>query len=266
MALLHRIGKKLFFGRFQKKWRWPADVPQDGWERVHFKSANGARLSAVFGAAAGERATGAVVLAHPMGVAAKGFWLKYGHAELLRQSGFDVLAFDFNGFGESESVDFDYPGDAIAAGEYLQQRVGHDAISLVGASFGAGYALCAMSREAHPYRAAVLEAAFPSLPYFWRPYPIAHFLLRLSQVVHPSFERRLRPIAAAGALKSRPRVLLIHGDADSISPVSVGMELQAAMKDRAEAAMWIVPGAKHTLAYAAARDEYAQHVIAFLRN
>src|ERR1041385_6840751 len=171
MALLHRIGKKLFFGRFQKKWRWPADVPQERWERVHFTAHNGARLSAVFGSADGERANGAVVLAHPMGVAAKGFWLKQGHGELLRRNGFDVLAFDFNGFGESESADFDYPGDAIAAGGYLRERVGHDAIGILGASFGGGYALCAMSHDGHPYRAAVVEGAFPSLPYFWRPYP-----------------------------------------------------------------------------------------------
>ncbi|HEV8435511.1 MAG TPA: alpha/beta fold hydrolase [Thermoanaerobaculia bacterium] len=266
MALLHRIGKKVFFGRFQKKWRWPADVPQDGWERVQFKAHNGARLAAVFGAAEAGQASGAVVLAHPMGVAAKGFWLKHGHAGLLRRNGFDVLAFDFNGFGESESADFDYPGDAVAAGEYLRQRVGHDAIGLVGASFGAGYALCAMSRDAHPYRAAVLEGAFPSLPYFWRSYPIPHFLLRVSQFMYPSFERRLRPILAAAELKSRPRVLLVHGDADQVSPVSVGTQLQQAMSNRADADLWIVPAAQHTLAYAAQRDEYARRVTDFLRR
>jgi len=264
MAFLHRLSKKIFFGRFQKKWRWPADVPQDRWERVHFRSANGAKLSAVFGAAEGGLGGGAVVLAHPMGVAAKGFWLKHGHADLLRRSGFDVLAFDFNGFGESESADFDYPGDAVAAGEYLRQRVGHDAIGLVGASFGAGYALCAMSRDAHPYRAAVLEGAFPSLPYFWRSYPIPHFLLRLSQIVHPAFERRLRPILAAAELKSQPRVLLIHGEADSISPVSDGTELQQAMAGRADVDLWIVPSAQHTLAYTAQRDDYARRVVEFL--
>jgi len=266
MALLHRIGKKVFFGRFQKKWRWPADVPQDGWERVQFKAHNGARLSAVFGAAQGGQASGAVVLAHPMGVAAKGFWLKHGHADLLRRNGFDVLAFDFNGFGESESADFDYPGDAVAAGEYLRERVGHDAIGLVASSFGAGYGLCAMEREGHPYRAAVLEAAFPSLPYYWRQYRVPSVLLRASQVVYPRFERRLRPIRAAAELKSRPSVLLIHGDADQVSPVSVGTQLRDAIGQRAAVDLWIVPGAQHTLAFAAQKDDYEKRVTDFLRR
>lgn len=266
MGLPHRIAKKLFFGRFQKTWRWPADVPRDGWERVHFQSHNGARLAAVFGAAEGERAHGAVVLAHPLGVAAKGFWLKHGHAALLRRHGFDVLAFDFNGFGESESVDFDYPGDAVAAGEYLRERVGHDAIAIAGSSFGAGYALCAMEREGHPYRAAVLEAPFPSLPYYWRPYPIPRLLLRASQIVYPRFERELRPIRAAGELKSRPDVLLIHGDADEISPVSVGAQLRDAIGARAASELWIVPGAQHTFAYAARKEEYERRVTEFLRK
>lgn len=266
MALVHRIGKKLFFGRFQKKWRWPADVPQDEWERVDFKSHNGARLSALFGAAEGSRQRLAVVLAHPMGVAAKGFWLKHGHAALLRRNGFDVLAFDFNGFGESESADFDYPGDAVAAGQYLRKRVGHDAIAIVGSSFGAGYALCAMERDGHPYRAAVLEAAFPSLPYYWRQYRIPSLLLRGSQLVHPRFERRLRPIRAAAEVKSRPSVLLIHGDADQVSPVSVGTQLRDAMTGRADVELWIAPGAQHTHAFAAHKEQYETRVTEFLRR
>ena len=39
--------------------------------------------------------------AHPMGVEAKGYYLKHGHGMALRQGGFNVLLFDFNGFGES---------------------------------------------------------------------------------------------------------------------------------------------------------------------
>jgi alpha-beta hydrolase superfamily lysophospholipase len=266
MSLLHRLGKKVFFGRFQKPWRWPADVSEGGWERVAFPNAGGARLAAVFGAAHDRPVRGAVVLAHPMGLAAKGFWLKHGHAELLRGSGFHVLAFDFNGFGESESSDFDYPGDVVAAGEYLRRRAPGLPIAVIGSSFGAGYALCAMSRDGHPFRAAVLEAAFPSLPYYWRKYPLPHALLRLSHVIYPAFERRLRPILAAAELKGHPRVLLIHGDADSLSPVAVGAELQNAMSARASAELWVVPGAQHNLALAAQRDEYAQRVTAFLRE
>ena len=263
---IHRIGKKLFFGRFQRTWRWPEEIPEADWERVTFPSANGARLAAVFGASRGGPAEGAIVLAHPMGAAAKGFWLKRGHAELLRNSRFHVLAFDFNGFGESESSDFDYPADVIAAGEYLRRRVPALPLAVVGASFGAGYALCAMARPGHPFRAAVLESTFPSLPYYWRPYPLPYVLLRASQIIYPRFERELRPILAATQLKASPQVLLIHGEADSITPVQVGTELRAAMSGGASVELWTVAGAEHNLAFPAQPDTYAQRVTSFLQR
>ena len=265
MSLLHRAGKKLFFGRFQKPWRWPEQVSEDGWERVAIENRSGARLAAIFGGARGE-AHGAVVLAHPMGAAAKAFWLRQGHADLFRNSGFHVLAFDFNGFGESESSDFNYPGDLIAAGELMRERVAPLPVAVVGCSFGAGYAMCAMAKDGHPFRAAVLESTFPSLPFYWRPYRIPYLFLRASQVVAPGFERRLRPILAATQLKARPHILLIHGEADSVTPVYVGDELRAAMSGHASVELWTVPGADHTYAFRTRPDEYAQRVTSFMRR
>lgn len=115
-----------------------------------------------------------------MGKAAKGFWLRYGHADLFRRSGYHVLLFDANGFGESEAKSFDYPTDILAAGRWAQDRQCELPVGLVGASFGAGWGLCSMAREGSPYRVAVLEAAIPTLPDFWRHYPAAYATLRLS--------------------------------------------------------------------------------------
>jgi pimeloyl-ACP methyl ester carboxylesterase len=201
-----------------------------------------------------------------MTVAAKGFWLRQGHAELLRSSGFHVLAFDFNGFGESDSIDFDYPGDVLAAGEYLKRRIAPLPIGVLGCSFGAGYALCAMAEEGHPFRAAILEAAFPSLPFYWRRYPLPHLLLRASQLVYPRFERRLRPIRAASELKGLPRILLVQGTRDSITPVTVGEELRNAMTGHESVALWIAEEAEHNHALRAQPAGYAERVIPFLRN
>jgi uncharacterized protein len=265
MPLFHRVAKKVFFGRFQKKWRWPDGVPVGEWERVRFRSGNGATLSGLFGEARGSSAAGAVVLAHPMGAAAKGFWLKHGHAAFLRDNGFHVLAFDFNGFGESESTNFDFPSDVVAAGDYLRHRLPGVPLSILGSSFGAGYALCAMAREGHPFHAAVLEGTFPSLPFYWRSYRFPYAVLRVSQVIYPRFERELRPILAATRLKGSPRVLLIHGHADTVSPLHVGTELRDAMAGRATVEVWDVPGADHTRALAAQPDHYRDRVTRFLR-
>lgn len=265
MTAFHRLAKKVFFSRYQRPWRWPDGVEAGAWEPVTFASSSGARLAALFGPAYGT-AVGAVVLAHPMTVAAKGFWLKQGHTELLRRHGFDVLAFDFNGFGESESGNFDYPADVLAAAEYLCQRQPSAPITAVGASFGAGYVLCALANANHRFSGVVLEAAFPSLPYFWRRYPVPSAMLRLSQLLYPKMERNLRPMLAAANLKGKPRVLLIHGEADTISPVIVGEQLKAQMEENGTAELWVVPEAEHSLAFAAAPDLYAQRVVAFLRS
>lgn len=95
-------------------------------------------LAGLWGPAGGE-AIGTLVLAHPMGKAAKGFLLRYGHADLFRKSGFHVLAFDANGFGASAAASFNYPGDILATGLWEQGRHPALAVGLVGASFGAGW-------------------------------------------------------------------------------------------------------------------------------
>jgi len=269
MSLSHKILRKPFFGRFEVPWVWPSNSEQSDWERVSFQSGNGAQLQGLWGVAASEtgdtgNANATLVLAHPMGKAAKGFWLRYGHAELFRQAGFNVLVFDANGFGESQGKSFDYPADILAAGIWAQRRHPHLSVGLIGASFGAAWGLCSLAREGSPYQAAVLEAAFPTLPDFWKHYPIANAAIRMSQVVWPSLERNLRPERQAALVKGNPSVLLIHGDADIYTPPHFGERLQRAFGAAAKTELMILPGVDHTFAYRDAADAYRARVIPFL--
>jgi uncharacterized protein len=265
MSLAHRLLRKPFFGRFEVPWQFPHDADAGRWERVTFDSPSGARLAGLVGEAP-ETPLGALVLAHPMGKSAKGFWLRYGHAELFRRAGFHVLAFDFNGFGESEAVSFDYPSDGLAAGRFLQARYPSLRVGMVGASAGAGWGLCAMARDGSPYRAAVLEAAFPTLPDFWKHYPVAYALLRASQLVYPTFERRIRPEGDAARLVGRPSVLLVYGSTDRYTPPAHGERLLRAMRGSADAELWVAERVDHTFAYRDAPGAYAERVVPFLRR
>jgi len=260
---LHRLLRKPFFGRFEVPWTWPSNAIEATWERVAIPSRNGAHLAGLWGLAEGD-AIGTLVLAHPMGKAAKGFWLRYGHAELFRKSGFHVLAFDANGFGESEATSFDYPADFLAAGQWAQARHPQLAVGLVGASFGAGWGLCSMARAGSPYRAAVLEGAFPTLPEFWRHYPAAYAALKVSQLVWPSMERNLRPEREASRVIGNPAVLLLYGDQDEYTPPEHGKRLLRAFGDAASTEMIVVPGVGHTYVYRDAAPIYEEHVIPFL--
>lgn len=265
MSRLHRVLRKPFFGRFEVPWTWPPNAVPAHWERVSFSSGNGARLHALWGAAPGE-ATATLVLAHPMGKAAKGFWLRQGHAALFREAGFHVLAVDANGFGESEPKSFDYPADFLAAGRWAQAREPRLPVGLVGASFGAGWGLCSMARAGTPYRAAVLEGLFPSLPDFWRHYPLAYATLRASQFVWPSLEARLRPEREAARVIGKPPVLMIYGDRDRFTPPAHGERMLRAFAESASAELWVLPGVDHTYAYRDAAEAYAAKVLPFLRE
>jgi pimeloyl-ACP methyl ester carboxylesterase len=264
VSRLHRLLRKPFFGRFEVPWTWNSPDEAARWERVELRSGNGARLAGIWGPAEGD-ALATLVLAHPMGKAAKGFWLRYGHAALFRRSGFNTFAVDANGFGESEAASFDYPADFLAAGQWAQAKTPNLPVGLVGASFGAGWGLCAMARAGSPYRAALLEGLFPTLPDFWRHYPLAYATLRASQLVWPSMERNLRPELEATRVLGKPPMLLLYGDQDIYTPPAHGERMMKAMSSAASAQMHVFPGIGHTWAYRDAADAYAARVIPFLQ-
>jgi dipeptidyl aminopeptidase/acylaminoacyl peptidase len=137
-------------------------------------------------------------------------------------------------------------------------------VAVVGASMGAAMSVCAMAQPEHPFKAAVLEAAFPTLLHFWSRYPIPKLGIQLSKVVYPAGERSLRPTHAAEHLVGSPALLMIYGDADEFTPIKDGELLWQALRHRTQTEFWQVPGAKHTHAYAAQPKEYAEKVIGFL--
>jgi pimeloyl-ACP methyl ester carboxylesterase len=195
-----------------------------------------------------------------MGKAAKGFWLRQGHTEWLTALGYHTLVFDFNGFGESPNGNFDYPGDVRAAGAYLAARYPHLPLGVIGASFGAAWSLCALAEVGHPFRAAVLEGVFPTLPDFWYPYPVAQTMLRLSQIVYPAWERTLRPIRAAAAVQGAPSILLVYGEADTLTPPAYGQGLLDAIQTRTTGQLLLLPEATHTFAFRDAQPAYCDAV------
>lgn len=261
---LYRHFKKPFFGRFMRPWRWPENIEQSQWSRIAVPSKSGATLSALLAEALTPTAKGAVLMSHPMGAVAKGFWLKYGHADFLRKAGYHVMVFDLNGFGESSNTTMDYPLDVLAAGQTLQAYFPGLPIAVMGASMGAAMSVCALSHPDHPFKAAVLESTFPTLLHFWSRYPIPKLGIQISKLLYPAGERRLRPIHSAENLVNSPSTLLIYGGADKFTPIKDGKLLWNRLKDKTHTEFWEVPEAEHTHAYRAQPQLYAMRVIDFL--
>ncbi len=269
--MIGKAFRKLYFGPFMRPWRWPDDVDRTRWTpitiprgRTHLVGLLGAADHRDLGSVVRKPALGTVVLAHPASVAAKGFWLRRGHAELFRKLGYDVIVFDFNGWGESPPVAIDFPTDLVAVGRYAKARAPELPVVGVGTSFGAGHLLCTLALPEHSYDVVVAEAPWYSLPNYWRPYLPQYVVTKLSQVFYPRMERRQRPIRAMGRLRNSPHVLLVHGDLDEVAAPKISRKLLAAARGAARAELWDVPHAGHNDALKASPAAYAERVGGFL--
>ncbi len=240
----HHLLKKPFFGRFMKPWRWPADVPREGWEPVRVASRSASRLEAIV-ARTPLAAHGVVVCAHPMGLACKGFWLRHGHAQKLLDAGFHVVAFDFNGFGESPSTNFDFPGDVLSVGQWARSAFPGLPVHALTASFGAINTLSAIAEADFPFDKVVAEGCPPTLPDFWKAYPLAHAVLSMGRRVNPESELHLRPVHHLASMRDVD-VLLIHSRADRWTPVHFGDALQQAASRPERIQRLILEHADHT--------------------
>jgi pimeloyl-ACP methyl ester carboxylesterase len=260
----HHQLKKPFFGRFMRPWRWPADVAQEGWQRVEIDSRSGSRLQALVARSPAATPRGVVVCAHPMGLAAKGFWLRYGHAARLLQAGFHVVAFDFNGFGESPSTNFDYPGDVLSVGRWAQREFAGLALHALTASFGAINTLSAVAESDFPFQRVVAEGCPPSLPEFWKAYPFAHAVLQVGRRFNPASERRLRPVHHLPRMPQGVEMLLIHSHGDRWTPVAFGDALERAADRPRQVRRLLLDRADHTHGLRDEPERYWPAVQAFL--
>ncbi len=255
-----------------KPWHWPAHIPTDGWEPVTFSSRSGAHLSAILGRTSRAETQGSVVLCHPLRSDAKGFFLKYGHADLLRQLGYDVLAFDFNGIGQSTEGSFAFEKDVRAAVEFMYDHDPRLPIAVLGVGFGAAMALCAAAEDRGSLiRAVIAESPFTTLAEAFANYGLAFSVVRSLQRLNPELERRLRPELAVTQLAAETRLLLLYPEADSLTPTSMGKRLVdaylATHKQTPEGVdIELMPGNAHMQLLATHPEAYSSRVGAFLAS
>lgn len=154
----------------------------------------------------------------------------------LQNTGFNVLMFDYRGYGKSEgspSEEGIYK-DGAAAYDYAALIPGVDPkkIFLWGTSLGGAVAVDVATRR--PAAGLILESTFSSARDVARtayPFLPVHLVLRTRL---DSFEK-IRQI--------RIPVLIIHGDRDSIIPIGLGRKLFEAANDPKE--FFVIAGADH---------------------
>jgi predicted alpha/beta-fold hydrolase len=239
---MYKLLKKPFFGRFMVKWQSPLTEAQKAeWQAVTVSSKSGGIIHGLFSAAVSPKAT--IVLGHPMGKEAKGYFIKHGYTDLLKRNGYNVLVFDINGFGESTHGNFSYDEDIVAISIKAKSLTPDLPIGYHGISLGGQWATIAFTHEAHQYDFAIVESAATSLDEFWINFPMAYRALKVFNFFLPRFRKRILMVERIKEIKHLRSLLLIYSKGDDWVPLGMGERFKANSPVATE--LWTVDTAKH---------------------
>lgn len=234
------------------QWRLPAGT-EDVWFNV---PGGGARLHGWFVHTRTQGAATATILyAHGNGGNLSNVgWL----AERLSGRGFDVLLFDYRGYGRSEGEVTDEHAlyaDADAAYDYLlrERQVAPARLVLYGQSLGTTAVIDVAARR--PCAALVVESGLASSSAM-----ASDMLPWLPRLLHALGRNRFD--SATKIARVNCPVLIAHGDPDRIISLTQGRALYTAA--RGPKRMLVFPGADHSVA-SMCGDRYLDQVADFIR-
>lgn len=217
---------------------------------VTFQAADGVTLHGWFLPASAPR-IGSVLFLHGN---AQNISTHLASVAWMPAAGFDVLLFDYRGYGQSEGAP-DLAGlhlDVEAALDLLidAPELDTEHVVVFGQSLGGALAVTALAESPNRNRveALVIEGAFTGyrdmarekLADLWLTWPLQYPLAL-------TIDGGYRPIESIGALSPMP-VLLIHGEADKVVPVRHGHDLFEAA--RQPKSLWLMPKTGHIQALA----------------
>lgn len=264
--MFYKILKKPFFGPFMVKWRNPlSEEEQREWEEFSVKSKTGATIKGMYAPARTEMAKATIVMGHPMGKSAKGYFLKNGYTELLRNHGFNTIVFDINGFGESSTGNFAYYQDIVAVGEYARRRTPYLPLGYHGVSMGGQFSTIGFTDPTHTFRFAIIESAATSLEEFWINYPTAYKFLRFMGALKPQRAKDYRMVDRIKDVKNLDSMLLIYSKADTLTPLDMGRRFQKNSPVPTE--LWVVNDAKHAeIIKSKHKDAYQRKILDYFNT
>lgn len=245
----------------------PFETNIEGYEEVQFRTADGLTL---YGWWLPRPDSQRVVIGLPGHRSVKSDLLGIGSA--LWRAGNNVLLFDWRSRGQSDiaqhSLAYYELRDAEAALSYAKQRMPDGKVGLIGYSMGASVSILLAAR-APEIQAVVADSPFTGISEVVA-HGVARYHLPTRAVVSLAdaltgwrYGYRfgaVRPIEAVAAVSPRP-LLLIHGSADSLIPVSHAHELFHVARDPKE--LWIIPDVEHCGGYFADRRAYVERMVAF---
>ncbi len=262
---MYKLIKRPFFGSYMVKWKNPlTGNEKNDWKQYIVKSKSNAQITGLF-ANGKNKIKGTVVLGHPMGKLAKAYFLKSDYPDILRENGYNVFVFDFNGFGESTTGSFSFFYDIIAVGNKVKEIAPNLPIGYHGISFGAMWAIIAFTENNHPYNFAIIESAPTTLEEFWIKYPFAYKVLKSLYLILPKYKKKINMVERFNEIKNLKSMLLIYSKTDDITPVS--MAERFIKKSMIPIELYVVYNAKHAnIIRSSHKKEYLDKIINYFNN
>jgi pimeloyl-ACP methyl ester carboxylesterase len=262
--MLYKLLKKPFFGSYMVKWRNPlSEIQKKDWQKIAVKSKSGATIQGLFAKSNSEKAKATIVLGHPMGKEAKGYFIKNGYTDLLRNHNYNVLVFDINGFGESSNGNFSYFEDILAIGFEAKKRSENKPIGYFGISLGGNFASIAFADGSHPYQFAIIESASTTLNEFWKTYPSAYKTLKVLNFLLPKYSKKINMVERIKEAKNLNSILFIYSEKDTWTPLEMGKRYLENCSVPAE--LYILKNATHAnVMKSIDREDYSLKIIDYL--
>ncbi len=245
------LGERIFYSPTQKIYGDPAEFDLD-YEDVYFDS-DGFKLHGWFFRASGEP-RGTIVHCHGNGGNITGH---YKYTEWLSPHGWNVLCFDYRGYGRSEGVPTraGTVTDAHRAIDYAINRpdVDESAVAMLGQSLGAAVGIVVAAQRTD-LQAVIIEGAFASYQ------TAANFVCRQNWLlwgVAPIISKALiaqglDPIDHVADIAPTP-LLLVAGTNDHICDYRQTLQLYEKAND--PKSKWIIEGGSHTAALSETKGE-----------
>jgi len=269
----------------------PRGEPPSDAEEVEFRTADGLLLRGSYVRARYGQRRGLVLFGHEFG---SNRWSYRHYVAHLLDNGFDIFAFDFRNHGDSDGEKEYEPlqwvtdrevQDLQAALAYVKTRPDYPAqgVGFFGVSRSGGAGICVAARDP-AIRCLVTDGAFATcttmIPYMrkwvriysdrlrlqhWLPEWV-YRLVAMIAVRHIGRQRGCRfPSVRLALRKIAPRpILMIHGQADTYIKPEMAASLFAYARPPKE--LWLVPGAKHNLAWHVAPQEYQRRTLEFFEK
>ncbi len=263
---MYKLIKKPFFGKYMVKWQNPLSAEQKKeWQSIQVESKSGGIIQGLYRKTIKEHAKATIVLGHPMGKEAKGYFLKNGYTELLRENGFNTLVFDINGFGESTNGNFSYFEDIIAISKVAKELNPNLPVGYHGISMGAMWSTIAFADENHCYNFAIVESSATTLDEFWINFPFAYKTLKLLNFFLPKYKNKIKMIERIKEVKNLKSILFIYSTKDNWTTEDMGKRLQ--MNCNVESELWVVKNAKHaSIMKSEHKTEYENKIISYFNE